>query len=301
MEPEINVQRQEVLAGCLKTPPDIEKDIYPFKDMKLSRADIEWLLATHEQGRGPVEWNDILQRERQGLDLRGANMSKVDLSNLPLARVRGGLDRRTWPNATQEQRDQAAVLMDGANLQGAHLEGGILCWGYLTGADLTEAHLERAYLRGTYLQGAILNDAQLEGVALNDTHLERASLRRAQLRGADLREAQLQNTDLTRTILEGTDLRGTRFTDEKQVGPRLADVQWGNVNLAVVDWSQMKMLGNEYEARLKRQGESREEEEKKRQRSEYARAARANRQLAVALQAQGLVVVHMRMIARSWL
>ena len=62
--------------------------IYPFRDIKLSRVDIEWLLETHENGRGPVDWSDEHQREREGLDLRGA-----DLGDLPLAGICGGL---TW-------------------------------------------------------------------------------------------------------------------------------------------------------------------------------------------------------------
>src|SRR6266700_6702790 len=70
-EPEINAERQAELNRHRAIIPDIKKGIYPFKDMKLSRADVEWLLATHENGRGPVDWSDEGQREREGLDLRG--------------------------------------------------------------------------------------------------------------------------------------------------------------------------------------------------------------------------------------
>src|SRR5258708_29345548 len=41
--------------------------------MKLSRADVEWLLATHENGRGPVDWSDGSQRGREELDVHGAD------------------------------------------------------------------------------------------------------------------------------------------------------------------------------------------------------------------------------------
>src|SRR5438132_13437883 len=71
--PEIDVKRQEELSKCRAIVPDIKNGIYPFKGMKLSRADIEWLLATHEN-RGPVDWSDEIQHEREGLDLRGANL-----------------------------------------------------------------------------------------------------------------------------------------------------------------------------------------------------------------------------------
>jgi hypothetical protein len=87
-EPEIDVERQKYLAARRGVTPDIGQGIYPFRDIKLSRVDIEWLLETHENGRGPVDWSDEHQREREGLDLRGA-----DLGDLPLAGICGGL---TW-------------------------------------------------------------------------------------------------------------------------------------------------------------------------------------------------------------
>ena len=64
-EPEIEPERQKYLAERRSITPDIWKGIYPFKDIKLTRADIEWLLATHESGgvQGPVDWSDHSQRE----------------------------------------------------------------------------------------------------------------------------------------------------------------------------------------------------------------------------------------------
>src|SRR5438045_704102 len=90
-EPEIDAERQTYLVERRKIAPDFEQGIYPFKDIKLNRADVEWLLATHQHGRGPVDWDDKNQREREGLDLRGADLRMVDLSNLPLAKVYGGV------------------------------------------------------------------------------------------------------------------------------------------------------------------------------------------------------------------
>ena len=64
-EPEIDTERQTYLHERRNTiKPNIAKGIYPFKGIKLNRADIEWLLVTHENGRGPVDWNDIEQRWR---------------------------------------------------------------------------------------------------------------------------------------------------------------------------------------------------------------------------------------------
>lgn len=90
-EPEIDAGRQKQLALYRASVPNIEQGIYPFKGVKLSRADVEWLLATHENGRGPVDWKDTSQRGREGLDVRAADLRQVDLQNLPLARLHGGL------------------------------------------------------------------------------------------------------------------------------------------------------------------------------------------------------------------
>src|SRR5207248_3027763 len=84
IEPEIDKKRQTYLAQRRTLVPDIEKGIYPFRDIKLSRADIEWLLATHDNGRGPVDWDDESQSGRRGLDVRGVDLCQVDLSYLPL-------------------------------------------------------------------------------------------------------------------------------------------------------------------------------------------------------------------------
>src|SRR6266700_2166068 len=201
-EPEIGLERQEQLIRCLATTPDIRRGIYPFKGMKLSRADIEWLLATYENGGGPSApirpTNDAANLEmrpdndaiassfaqsgrkevssfaqagraesnRPSLDLRGADLRYVDLHALPLARVRGSLTREEWDEATEEQRANAAVL--------------------LTGADLSEAHLEEAELIGAHLEKVSLHEAHLEKANLARARLERAFLARAHLREADL-------------------------------------------------------------------------------------------------------------------
>src|SRR2546421_1409120 len=83
-EPEIDEMRQAYLAKRRNITPNKEQGISPFKDIKLSRADIEWLLATHEDGRGPVDWSDEQQRNRKGLDLAGADVRNANLSGVPL-------------------------------------------------------------------------------------------------------------------------------------------------------------------------------------------------------------------------
>lgn len=67
-EAEIDKKRQEQLAHHRAIVPDIKKGIFPFKNVepKLIRADIEWLLATHERGGmvGPVDWQDTRQQHK---------------------------------------------------------------------------------------------------------------------------------------------------------------------------------------------------------------------------------------------
>jgi hypothetical protein len=145
-EPEIDIRRQECLAQRRIILPDIEQGIFPFKDLKLSRADVEWLLATHENGRGPVNWSDESQWQRTGLDLRGADMSQQDLSNLPLTHMQGGLSGNDWLRSTPEQDRMAAVRMEEAILIQANLEGAKLNNAYLQGANFFRASLQEAKL-----------------------------------------------------------------------------------------------------------------------------------------------------------
>src|SRR6266699_2552248 len=116
-EPEIDAERQKYLEERRKVVPDIIQGIYPFKDIKLNRADVEWLLTTHENGRGPVDWSDEYQRERKGLDLRGADLREVNLSILPLARLLGGLAEHEWLMIRDEPRYTVALHMERADLR----------------------------------------------------------------------------------------------------------------------------------------------------------------------------------------
>src|SRR5437879_3475730 len=68
-EPEIDEKRQAELTSHRAIVPDIKKGVYPFTGIKLGRADVEWLLATHNSGRGPVIWNYEGRSRGKGLDL----------------------------------------------------------------------------------------------------------------------------------------------------------------------------------------------------------------------------------------
>ena len=152
-EPEIDTERQTFLTERLAITPDIQRGIYPFKDVKLTRADIEWFLVTHEGGRGPVNWSDVQQRGPIGLDLRGTDLRRVNLCNLPLTRMRSELSRNEWNLTTLEQRHMAGVHLQGADLSETHLEGAILQGAHLEGATLRGTYHGRGFLPGPFALG----------------------------------------------------------------------------------------------------------------------------------------------------
>ena len=218
-EPEIDAERQKYLAEHRSITPNIEQGIYPFREIKLSRADVEWLLATHENGRGPVDWSDEKERNREGLDLRGADMRQEQevFNGLPLAKLRGGLTFHEYENAPVGQREKAIVLMEGVLLAWAHLEGACLRGALLKRAFLAGTHLEGAYLAEAQLEEASLYEAQLEGANLLKAQLKGVDLRQAQLKGAIFRKAQLEEANLIDAQLEGAtfesaQLKGATFT-----------------------------------------------------------------------------------------
>jgi uncharacterized protein YjbI with pentapeptide repeats len=257
-EPEIDTERQKYLADQRAIVPDIEKDIYPFKDIKLSRADVEWLLVTHENGRGPVDWSDASQHNRKGLDLRGADLRHVDLHHLPLACLCGGISRSNWDETTLKQRIMAGIHLEEASVRSAHLEAACLTRAHLEGADMGWAHLEGADLYRAHLEGATLFKAYLGGTSLRNAYLDIA-----------------------------TNLSNIHFEDKNFGITLTTDIHWSDVNLAVINWKQLKVLGEEA---LAKQSTSWTGQAKKKEEwlAGYRSAVRSNRQLAVALQSQGM-------------
>ncbi len=186
-------------------------------------------------------------------------MRQVNLSRVPLARICGGLDWEIWQQASKEQRDMAAVHLEGVSLDKTHLEG----------ADLTTAHFEKAHLYLAHLEEAALDGANFEGATLIEAHLEEAYLT----------EAYLEDTSFQGVYLKGTRLYRINLCNKDHIGPWVENTHWSDANLSVVNWSQMKMVGEEDEARKCTDAE---------RTRLFEIAARTNRQLAVALQAQGL-------------
>ncbi len=259
-EPEIDAERQRFLAERRAVTPDIQRGICPFRDesgsIKLTRADVEWLLATHESGgmRGPVDWDDGPQRKREGVDLRGAYLSGMNLSILPLARMRGGLTGGEAQRVTTDQRRMAAVHMEGVRLSYTRLEGCVL----------TLAHCE----------GAMLNGAHLEGADLFRMHLE------SDPPGRLINAVFDAKTTLDRITLG----------NKHHIGPRLLGVRWGGARLTGIDWSSVRMLDDEKYAHepILSAGHEAKRSLRQRESERYERALQATRQLAITLRDQGL-------------
>ncbi len=185
-----------------------------------------------------------------------------------------------WRNATVEQREAAAV----------HLEGAKLCRTQLQEATFWRSRLDEANFEYARLEGANLSRAHFEGANLSGTHLE----------GADLTSAFFDNS---------SSLRDASLGDPEQDFVSVADARWNGINLALVRWPAGKwdktlILGDELAARRPAHIQSKKRESKaavnqmavhRTKRDEtskplvrYEVAVRANRQIAVALQDQGL-------------
>jgi uncharacterized protein YjbI with pentapeptide repeats len=317
-EPEIDEERQHYLAERRALQPDIERGIYPFKDIQLTRADVEWLLATHEDGRGPLKWDE--EREKPfppthwGLDLRGADLRGASLTYLPLVRLRGGsvpapTEESADPQQEQEQGEAAAAHFEGADLNFAHLEGAWLCWAHLEGSLLGFSHLDHALLIHAHLEEADLASATMNGTVLADAHLEGALVVGTDLRGAAVGVtsarlgerswvfrpgAHLAGADLGTVSMDATtNLFEVSFSDEQHGGAFLGDVSWGGVNLGVVDWTPVTMLGEEQVARMpaaRRQAQRFLNPERRlvTRQEWYVWAVRGYRQLATLLRLQGV-------------
>ncbi len=204
-------------------------------------------------------------------------MRQADLAGLPLARMRGGLPRDEWSEATKEQRSLAAAQLQEANLSEVQLQGADLKGAQLQGADLRGAQLQEASLFEAQLQGAFLSSAQLQGANLFGAQLQKARLRGAQLQGAFLGAADLEKAVLYRVTLN----------DQTYGSAYLGDTQWGEVDLAVVDWGHVTRLGDEQLAQQEK-GHDGKRKDKQRRIEEYKLAVRAYRQLSVVLRNQGL-------------
>src|SRR5437588_4386797 len=146
-EPIIDEERQQQLLSYSQEGVDIKRGMYPFKGVRLSRADVEWLLAMEGQRSAQESTgggNGGKHQKSFGLDVRGADLSQVNLSHLPLMRLHAGLSLEEGRHATVEQSRAAAAKLTEADVSNAQLQGAQLSWATLDEAVLVESHLEGA-------------------------------------------------------------------------------------------------------------------------------------------------------------
>ena len=208
-QPEIDEQRQKYLAA--KTQPHrtaSQRILHPFKDQVLSRADIEWLLATHESENiySSINLNDEHRREHTGINIAGANLADVDLSHLPLTQMNGSASSQ---RSTRERGTPPPINLERANLTGTHLEEARLIGAQMREAHLTGAYLKEAFLTEANLENTFFNEADLEQADLAASQITGAHFIRAHLEGATLREAHMEEASFDEAHLEGIDGRYT--------------------------------------------------------------------------------------------
>ena len=146
---------------------------------KMTRKQVEEAIAAaHAKNKWP--------------DLRGSNLSDLDLTDLDLS---------------------SADLAD-ANLHGAHLNRANLRGACLSGADLSSA----------YLIGADLHDADL-----TFAKARHADMRYVDLRGADLYDTDLRSANLHGAHLLSVDLRYSNTTAANLTGLFLGGLPSGNL------------------------------------------------------------------------
>ncbi len=294
--------------------------------MQLSGADVFWLAVRAAAGRDEVQAIATAARlirsypfrsdvNLDTLHLEGANLRQTHLegANLSHAHLEGAflykalLRRAHLHSAHLELADLSNAKAKQVDLDSAHLEFANLGFAQLEKASMGHIHLEGANLVGASLKGSFLDEAQLQGATLSEAHLEGADLsaadlgakrlsadtvRRLRQLGRDYQEvsADLQPARLEEAYLDvRTRLIDTELSNERGLSVTLADVRWNDFNLSTIDWSLIEILGDEYAIahdKSLRYGED-DKSYDWRVRA-YPQAARAFRQLAVALQAQGM-------------
>lgn len=268
-EPEIDEARQSYLSERRAVRPNIEKGIYPFRDengpIRLTRADVEWLLVTHMGGIWPSIWGRATPGlPKRGIALQGADLRGADLRRLPLMQMQAGLDSIDWANSSDTQRDAAAIHLEGANLRLANLQD----------AAMRGAHLEGANLQNTHLEGTVLHSARLGGMNdLNPPGSARQSYSLGSLRNAFM--------DFE------TNLRGVDFGDVKRGHTLLADARWVDADVTTVEWDKVLSTGDEEQARNRWTPDGKLKSKSQRV-ADYQTATRCYRQLTTVLRDQGL-------------
>lgn len=136
----------------------------------------------------------------QGVDLSGADLSRLDLRHINFKWANLRKCRLTWANLSYCCLERADLTL--ANLEGAQL----------VGAKMMRANMEAAHLRSCNMEDPAGNSANLEGVNLKDADLDGSQMAGVNLRVATLKNANLQNCHLRQAILAGADLENCNLS-----------------------------------------------------------------------------------------
>jgi uncharacterized protein YjbI with pentapeptide repeats len=243
-----------------------------------------------------LEGADLNGAMLDGVDLRGCDLTRAQLVGAHLrlsllddayldgvfaasASFRGARMQRCYARlADFTASDLRDVDMTGAVARRARFDAANLGTATLVRCKLTSASFRSARLFQTRLAGSRLMMAKFGPVGIDAT-IE-SQLEQAGWLGFVTDETPAQRleraADLSLARFDAeTELQDARIWSETDDNPQIADGVWGDVNLAVVKGWTAK-TGDETRA------------ERSRDPSDYDRAARANRQLAVQLRRQGI-------------
>jgi uncharacterized protein YjbI with pentapeptide repeats/uncharacterized RDD family membrane protein YckC len=165
-----------------------------------------------------------------GVDLKEANLSRANLTYIPI-------------NRTNLMK---ANLKD-ANLFQAQLIGSNLSSAQLTGANFQEAMLEQASLTGSEagntkffranLSRAKLGQIRAIGSDFSYSNLTQSNWHSAELTGANFEGANLRDADLSRAQLKGANLQNTNLRNVNFSNANLSQANLQGANLNDADFS----------------------------------------------------------------
>ena len=239
--PQVSLSEDRKLAIRESIRDHKQNDQPPLEGERLDRDDIIWLLESHEVRNS--------RREGEGgVDLRGSNLSWLDLSYLDLSLA--SCDDSFMPQADFTGSNLLMAAFIKSTLSGSTFAQ-CLAWG----ADFRHAHAHSVHFKTANLTNANFVGANLTG---------------SNFAGANLSEARFDSRSVLTEVSLG---------DGVDEFVWLHNVQWGGANLSVVDWTGLTMTGEEYEARNTKDDTAPDA---------YVRAIRTTRQLSMALRTQGL-------------
>lgn len=212
----------------------------PFKDLKLTGADVFWLSAMHLSRASPLyleTFDDDYLHQLFTSPLAEAVTFKHHRVNDKWNAARAHfLTREVRGNFLS---DPDVGLLDGLDLRGADLVGADLRTALLDGADLRGADLTKARLESASLRRCNLQGAYLDGVAASASCFRRASMGQCYGRLATFTAADLRDVDFTEAVL-----RGSRFDAANLSGASLVRCKLTRASFRSAHLFQTRLAGS---------------------------------------------------------